>query len=340
MRPVVLVLLLPALFACACGSHDAEPIIDMHLHALPADYEGPPPVKICAPLEEIITWDPSRPYGEVFAASMQDPPCAHFLVSPVTDEEIMTQTIAVMRRRNVVGVLGGTTERVSTWMQAAPGRFYPGFDFSLAADPPSPDSLRALHAAGHLDVLAEVLNQYDGIAPDDSRMEPYWALAEELDLPVGIHLGPGPPGVIYLGAGGYRARLHSALTLEEVLVRHPRLRVYIMHAGFPMLEDLLAVLYAHPQVYVDIGTIVFVAPRAHFYRFLQALIEAGYEKRIMFGSDQMVWPEAIEASIESIEQAPFLTHAQRRDIFYNNAARFLRLSDDEIARHHGRGGHS
>jgi predicted TIM-barrel fold metal-dependent hydrolase len=57
----------------------------------------------------------------------------------------------------------------------------------------SPDAIRALHAKGRLAVLGEVLNQYAGIAPDDPRMEPYWALAEELDVPVGIHLGPGHP---------------------------------------------------------------------------------------------------------------------------------------------------
>jgi hypothetical protein len=56
----------------------------------------------------------------------------------------------------------------------------------------------------------------------------------------------------------------------------------------------------------------------------------------MFGSDQMVWPELIERSIEIIERAPFLSEEQKRDIFYNNAARFLRLSEQEIARHHGR----
>jgi len=54
----------------------------------------------------------------------------------------------------------------------------------------------------------------------------------------------------------------------------------------------------------------------------------------MFGSDQMVWPEVIERSIAVIEEAPFLTESQKRDIFYNNAARFLRLSVEEIARHH------
>jgi predicted TIM-barrel fold metal-dependent hydrolase len=46
----------------------------------------------------------------------------------------------------------------------------------------------------------------------------------------------------------------------------------------------------------------------------------------------MVWPGLIERSIQVIEEAPFLSDEQKRDIFYNNAARFLRLSDDEIAR--------
>jgi uncharacterized protein len=57
---------------------------------------------------------------------------------------------------------------------------------------------------------------------------------------------------------------------------------------------------------------------------------------VMFGSDQMVWPGVIERSIVVIEEAPFLSEEQKRDILYNNAARFLRLSEAEIARHHGR----
>lgn len=52
-------------------------------------------------------------------------------------------------------------------------------------------------------------------------------------------------------------------------------------------------------------------------------------------SDQMIWPRVIDASIEIIEEAPFLTKGQKRDIFYNNAARFLRLSEETIAKHHG-----
>jgi hypothetical protein len=39
----------------------------------------------------------------------------------------------------------------------------------------------------------------------------------------------------------------------------------------------------------------------------------------------MGWPAAIGLAVEAIDSAPFLTADQKRDIFYNNAARFLKL---------------
>ena len=41
----------------------------------------------------------------------------------------------------------------------------------------------------------------------------------------------------------------------------------------------------------------------------------------------MVWPEAIGMAVDAINSADFLSPEQRADIFYGNAARFLRLSE-------------
>ncbi|HEX6219795.1 MAG TPA: amidohydrolase family protein, partial [Acidimicrobiia bacterium] len=99
-----------------------------------------------------------------------------------------------------------------------------------------------------------------------------------------------PPGAPYLGSPHYRARMHSPLLLEEALMRHPRLRLYVAHAGWPMLDDMLALLWAHPRVYVDVGIISFGIPTAEFHRYLRVMVEAEFGSRVMFGSDQMVWP--------------------------------------------------
>lgn len=66
-------------------------------------------------------------------------------------------------------------------------------------------------------------------------------------------------------------------------------------------------------------------PGAHWLTAVGALVRDGLGKRLMFGSDQMRWPEKIGEAIEAIEEADFLSEDQKRDIFYNNAARFLRL---------------
>ncbi len=224
----------------------------------------------------------------------------------------------------------GSGALVERWRSAAPQRIIPGF---FLGDPRSVsiDSLRKLYQSRRLAVLAEVTTQYAGLAPSDSLLEPYFALAEQADIPVGIHMGPGPPGAPYVGSPAYRARLSNPLLLEETLVRHPKLRVWVMHAGWPMLDEMLALLYTYPQVYVDVGVIDYLLPRAEFHAYLRRLVEAGFESRIMFGSDQMLWPQAIGYAIRSIESADFLTEKQKRDILYNNAARFLRL-DGKVSR--------
>ena len=68
-------------------------------------------------------------------------------------------------------------------------------------------------------------------------------------------------------------------------------------------------------------------PRSAFYDHLEGLVRAGLGKRLMFGSDQMRWPQKIGEGIEAIRHAPFLTAEQKRDILFNNAARFLRLDE-------------
>ncbi|MGH9905382.1 MAG: amidohydrolase family protein, partial [Pyrinomonadaceae bacterium] len=195
--------------------------------------------------------------------------------------------------------------------------------FILEAGRPDPEMLRQEYAAGRLSGMGEIGTQLNGVPPNDPRLEPYFALAEELDLPVLIHtLGIGP----YMP--GFRSAAGSPLLLEDVLVRHPRLRLFVENAGYPYRHEMIAMMYQYPQLYADVSTITWVIPRIAFYDYLKALVRAGLAKRLMFGSDQMVWPEKIGKAVETIEKAPFLTKEQKRDIFYNNAVRFLRLKQE------------
>jgi len=238
-------------------------------------------------------------------------------------------TFCALRRHNIVRAVVSTEDwdEVKLWKSQDPD----GVIGSFAVDDPRKfelDRFRREHKAGWLKVLGEFGPQYEGYAPDDPALEPVFALAEELDVPVGFHMHPGPPGAAYdFGLTRMRAANGRPLLLEPVLLRHPKMRVYVMHAGYPFLDELIALLYAHPQVYVDVAVINWTRPRAEFHRYLQRLVEAGHGQRILFGSDQMVWVDAIGKAVESIESAAFLSEQQKDDIFFNNAVRFFGLKD-------------
>jgi predicted TIM-barrel fold metal-dependent hydrolase len=326
-RLVPLILIVSA-SSLAAQTH-TDPIIDVHLHAAAADDNGPPPMALCAPPALYPVLDPRESWAQTFTAWSKKPPCSNPIWGPTTDDSVMTLSLEILKRRNIFAVTSGAL--LTRWSSAGGDRIIPALGFSFRASPPSPDQVREWFREGKYAVFAEVSIQYDGVSPSDERFDPYLAVAEQLDVPVGIHIGTGPPGAPYLGTPNYRARLHSPLLLEDALVRHPKLRVYIMHAGWPMLDDLLAVLWAHPQVHVDVGVISWVLPRKEFHRYLQRIVEAGFVRRVMFGSDQMNWPGVIEPAIEAIESAPFLSERQKREILFENAARFLRLTPEEVA---------
>jgi predicted TIM-barrel fold metal-dependent hydrolase len=244
-----------------------------------------------------------------------------------SDVELRELSLAALQRYNIVkAVASGPAEVVAQWSDAAPGRVLAGAFVDEQNPLPDPATLRADIQAGRIHVLGELGLQYRGMAPNDPRLEPYYALAEELDIPVGIHTGIGPAGTPYLpGSEGFRVTLGNPILVEDVLIRHPRLRLYLMHGGAPFLQETKAILAVYPQVYVDLAAINWVLPREEFHSYLQELMRAGFGKRLLFGSDQMFWPEAIGMAVEGIESAAFLTAQEKRDIFYNNAVRFLRL---------------
>ena len=278
-----------------------QPIIDVHVHVYAAD----------------ARWDHKVP----------NPVSGQELLA-TTERAHMQATLDEMKRFNIVkAVASNDYATVLRWKVAAPEQIIASYGFDDPV-PPDVDFLRDEHAAGRLMALGELGLQYAGMVPSDPKMDPWFRLAQELDIPVGIHMGLTKPGGIYEGFPRYRASLSNPLLLEEVLIRYPKLRVYVMHAGWPLLDQMIALMWAHPQVYVDTGVINWAVPRKEFHAYLRRLVDAGFGKRIMFGSDQMVWPEAIGMAVEGIESADFLSQQQKRDIFYNNAETFFRLGDN------------
>jgi predicted TIM-barrel fold metal-dependent hydrolase len=277
-------------------------LVVVALAALPASALAQPSPGICAPAA-----GERPPIIDVHMHAMGTPPDA---------------VIAELDAHHVIAVVVSSLAlpRTQEWAARDP-RFIQSLAFRDAGIPV--DKVRGLLQRRTVVALGELGFAYAGLRPDDPSLEPYFALAEELDVPVAIHMaGSGLPDV-----PGFRARLGDPLLLEEVLVRHPKLRVNLMHAGLPFLEGTLAIMRRYPQVFADLSKISDASayPREQFHEYLRSLMRANLGDRLMFGSDA-AGPGAVGPSIEGIESAAFLSDSQKRAVLCENAARFFRLT--------------
>ena len=280
------------------------PIIDMHMHAFPLEYNG------YADLPNPVT-------GKLSGAT--------------SDEELIRITLTEMLHYNIVkAIMSGPLDFLFHWKAEEPNIIIGGIHFDEVTSMPDIEQLRKLYIEGRIGAFGELAIQYVGLSLSDSLLEPYLALAEELDIPVGIHTGVGPAETPYHCCPKFRVTYGNPVLIEEALVKHPNLRIYLMHGGWPYLEETKAIMSVYPQVYADLATINWIIPREEFHEYMHSLIRAGFGERLMFGSDQMVWPEVIGMAIEGIESSDFLSEKQKRDIFFNNAIRFLRLDEKEF----------
>jgi uncharacterized protein len=315
-------LALVALPAAAQHAEPPPPILDVHLHVSPTNAFGSRAPSFCP--------EETGKLAHAFDAKLnsentQNAECANRLSAADTEENLRGKTLAILEEYNITAVAMLPRETAKQWQSAEPRHIIPGLFFS-ADQKFDRNKMDDERAQGKFAVLGEEVTGHEGFSPSDPDWDRYLAMAEEQDIPLGIQMGPEPPGAKFsFGEANYREEFGDPLVLKEALARHPRLRMYVMHAGWPHCEGMIALMAAHPQVYVDVSLIDWYLPRQEFHKYLRRLVEAGFGKRIMFGSDELIWPDALQRAIGGITSADFLSAKQKRDILYNNAAKFLRF---------------
>jgi len=279
-------------------------IIDMHIHSYP---------------QEVLEEERYDYYG---TKGVQD------------EETLFNETYAAMREFNIVkGVVSGVLESVDYWKSKdSDDRIIRGLHFM------HPDELNMdlvqfeeLIKSGKVEVFGELGPYYSGTTLSDSVWQPYLKICEQYDIPVAVHTGGGDPGGTYTWAPKARLSLGDPYLIEDVLVRYPKLRIYLMHnGGEEWHEHALRLMAYYPQLYTDIGVMLWVEPNTQrtVTEFLKNAKHAGYLDKVMFGSDQMMWPYAIEKSINFLNSLDFLSEEDKEDIYYNNAAKFLKLDEN------------
>jgi predicted TIM-barrel fold metal-dependent hydrolase len=306
------------------STHKHLPIIDVHVHAMKVNSAFA--MDMCPWfLSDMPGGDPNQKPSAFITTD-----CATPLRAAKSDKEFQDSLIATMNRLNITIIASGDPTILRNWQNAAPpGRVIPAIGISSSKDMTVVAFTDSL-SSGFYKVMGEVAPQYQGMSPGDTSLDAYFAAAEKLNIPVGIHMGTGGNGMANITSPKYRASMGNPLLLEDLLARHPKLKVWVMHAGYPMIDDMIALMGANAYVYVDVAGMIWSYPLAEVNDYIKRLVQAGFEKRIMYGTDLMIWPKLLETSLGVIENANYLSFDQKRDILYNNAVRFFRLDESKL----------
>ena len=128
--------------------------------------------------------DPNEKMG--FSASGE---CANPLKPAKSDAEMQAAVMETMERLNMTMVAFSDAEILHKWYNAAlKGRIIPGIGVSSSKEM-TVQAFRDSLSNGFYKVMSEVAPQYQGMSPSDMSLDAYFAVAEELNVPVGIQHG-------------------------------------------------------------------------------------------------------------------------------------------------------
>ena len=126
----------------------------------------------------------------------------------------MEATLSEMRRYNItLAVTSGPLEVLYHWKSKEPERIIGGVYFDEVTSLPDVEQLRQQFMSGRLGVLGELVAQHVGLSLNDSLFDPYLTLAEELNIPVGVHTGLGPAETPYTCCPKFRVTYGNTILL-------------------------------------------------------------------------------------------------------------------------------
>jgi uncharacterized protein len=159
-------------------------------------------------------------------------------------------------------------------------------------------------------VGAHVYPHWFGEAPDHRIYYPFYARCSELGVPIQIQVGHS--------AQSFLPTVARPISLDRVAIDFPELKIVGIHIGYPWVEEMIAVAWKHPNVFIGSDA---HAPRYWEPSFVRFINSRGQDK-VLFGTD---WPvvdfERARREIDALD----LREGPKRKLLFENAVRVYGL---------------
>ena len=152
------------------------------------------------------------------------------------------------------------------------------------------------------------------LPPDHARYYPFYAKCVELGIPIQLQVGQS---LIYDPARPLRS-VGRPIALDAVACDFPELKLIGIHIGIPWVDEMIAMAWKHPNVYIGADA---YAPKHWPEQFVRYLDSYGQDK-VMFGTDFPVLSfERMRREVDELSLRP----EPRRKFLRDNALRVYGL---------------
>src|SRR5688500_10561012 len=122
----------------------------------------------------------------------------------------------------------------------------------------------------------KLLPMYAGFRPDDARLDPLYAYAQQHALPVLMHTG-----TTFIRQAPLECTLPRHA--DAVAIRFPEVKLILAHLGHPYEGECVATIRKHPNVYADVSALHYRP--FQLYHSLMLVQEYGVWDKVLFGTD-------------------------------------------------------
>lgn len=259
---------------------------------------------------------------KIFGTNMMGEPAVE------TDDELIGQSMLELDKNSIRwAVVSGHDDLLDKWSEKYPNRLLRSYvpdlgnpDFKAQNHSALADKLSKKIASKEIRAIGELGLAYNKMPLNEKTLWPYYRVAEGR-VPVFLHTGLGP------------RRNHGPFNkpqfLADTAAAFPNLVIVACHMGEGQHDELVQVMKKHENIYADISVVNWVSQDL-CKTVLHTLKSEGLLDRVLYGSDQMIFPALISRSVKFVEGAG-LSNEEQHAVFWGNAARILEIADADVA---------
>jgi len=155
-----------------------------------------------------------------------------------------------------------------------------------------------------------------GIPPHHAKMYPIYSTCVELDIPIWFHLS--------INYSTNNMEVERPIYLDIVAQDFPELKIIAGHGGWPWVNELVAVAWRNPNIFIDIASYLpkYIGMKGTGWEQLIHFGNSVLQDKILFGSTWLFMGMSIKQLADGVMELPLKEEVKRKWL-YENAARLL-----------------